>query len=102
VAYVEAMAAGIPALGASGEPGPEEIAAAGGGIELVPPGDPAALAARIERLLTDPDKLAALGAAARANVEAHFSWRRCGEQTYATYAQVAAGLLGGVGSSRQA
>ncbi|HEU4701410.1 MAG TPA: glycosyltransferase, partial [Conexibacter sp.] len=35
VAYVEAMAAGVPAIGARGEPGPEEIAAAGGGIRLV-------------------------------------------------------------------
>ncbi len=37
VAYVEAMAAGVPAIGARGEDGPEEIAAAGGGIELVAP-----------------------------------------------------------------
>jgi teichuronic acid biosynthesis glycosyltransferase TuaC len=29
VAYVEAMAAGVPAIGCRGEPGPEEIAAAG-------------------------------------------------------------------------
>jgi teichuronic acid biosynthesis glycosyltransferase TuaC len=102
VAYVEAMAAGIPALGASGEPGPDEIVAAGGGIELVPPGDPAALAAQIGRLLAEPDTFGALGAAARANVEAHFSWRGCGEQTYATYVEVAAGVRPGTGSSRQA
>ena len=38
VAYVEAMAHGVPAVGAAGEDGPEEIAAAGGGIELVPRG----------------------------------------------------------------
>src|SRR5439155_15904298 len=31
VAYVEAMAAGVPAIGCRGEPGPEEIAAAGDG-----------------------------------------------------------------------
>ena len=35
VAYVEAMAGGIPAIGCRGEAGPEEIAAAGGGIRLV-------------------------------------------------------------------
>ena len=35
VAYVEAMAAGIPAIGCRGEPGPEEIAAAGDGFMLV-------------------------------------------------------------------
>ncbi len=35
VAYIEAMAAGVPAIGCAGEPGPEEIAAAGEGIVLV-------------------------------------------------------------------
>ena len=47
MAYVEAMAAGVPAIGSRGEPGPEEIAAAGGGIRLVAPGDPEALAAEL-------------------------------------------------------
>ncbi len=51
VAYIEAMGAGVPALGCAGEDGPEEIAAAGGGIALVPPGDPEALADQIGRLL---------------------------------------------------
>ena len=40
VAYIEAMAAGIPAIGAAGEPGPAEIAAVGAGIELVSPRAP--------------------------------------------------------------
>jgi len=35
VAYIEAMAGGVPAIGCRGEDGPEEIAAAGGGIALV-------------------------------------------------------------------
>ena len=39
VAYVEAMAAGVPAVGCRGEDGPEEIADAGGGIVLVAPGE---------------------------------------------------------------
>ena len=38
VSYVEAMAAGVPAVGSRGEDGPEEIAAAGGGMELVATG----------------------------------------------------------------
>ena len=38
VAYIEAMAGGVPAIGCRGEPGPEEIAAAGDGFVLVPPG----------------------------------------------------------------
>jgi glycosyltransferase involved in cell wall biosynthesis len=85
VAYIEAMAAGIPAVGCLGEPGPEEIAAAGGGIELVPPCSPDALAERLRRLLGDRDERLRLGAAARATVEREFTWRRCGEQTVQAY-----------------
>jgi glycosyltransferase involved in cell wall biosynthesis len=85
VAYIEAMAAGIPAIGCAGEPGPAEIAAAGGGIELVPAEDPAALAACLRALIEDRDTRVALGAAARATVEREFTWRRCGEQTLAAY-----------------
>src|SRR5205807_151173 len=61
VAYVEAMAAAVPAIGCRGEDGPEEIAAAGGGIALVPAGDVPALAAQIDTLLRDPEDLQALG-----------------------------------------
>ena len=35
VAFVEAMAAGLPAIGSRGEGGPEDIAAAGAGMVLV-------------------------------------------------------------------
>ncbi len=62
VAYVEAMAGGLPAIGCRGEPGPEEIAAAGGGIRLVAPGDTEALADEIDALLADPAALRAAGA----------------------------------------
>ncbi len=53
VAYIEAMAGGVPAIGCRGEDGPEEIAAAGGGIVLVPARDVRALADRIDALLAD-------------------------------------------------
>jgi glycosyltransferase involved in cell wall biosynthesis len=82
VAYIEAMAAGVPAIGTRGEPGPEEIAASGGGITLVPAGDIEALAEAIRAVLADR---AALGAAARANVEAAFTWAQCGRATVAAY-----------------
>ena len=85
VAYVEAMAAGIPAIGCEGEPGPAEIAAAGGGIELVPPRSPAFLAERLRLLLTDGDARRALGALGRETVEREFTWPRCGKQTLAAY-----------------
>ena len=86
VAYVEAMAAGVPAIGCAGEAGPEEIAACGGGLSRVPPRDPAALAAELDRLLGDPDARVAQGAAARATVERCFTWERCGAATLAAYA----------------
>ncbi len=57
VAYVEAMAGGVPAIGCRGEPGPEEIAAAGDGLVLVPPGDIERLTQRIDELLSDPHRL---------------------------------------------
>jgi glycosyltransferase involved in cell wall biosynthesis len=88
VAYVEAMAAGTPAIGSRGEDGPEEIAAAGGGIELVPPRDPRALADTIESLLSDDRRLTALRRAARDTVSREFTWDRCGSETVEAYREV--------------
>ena len=85
VAYVEAMAAGLPAIGCRGEPGPEEIAAAGDGVMLVPPGDIERLTQRIDELLSDPQRLREAAQRARATVAAQFTWERCGEQTLAAY-----------------
>jgi glycosyltransferase involved in cell wall biosynthesis len=84
VAYVEAMAAGMPAIGRTGEPGPEEIAALGGGM-LRTTGDD--LPAVIRRAL---DEREALGRAARETVLAHFTWERCGRATVAAYESVLA------------
>jgi glycosyltransferase involved in cell wall biosynthesis len=99
VAYVEALAHGVPAIGCAGESGPEEIVALGGrpdgaggpsesgsGMLLVPPRDPAALAAAIERAIADPT----LPEAARATAAAHFGWAACGAATVATYEAVLA------------
>jgi teichuronic acid biosynthesis glycosyltransferase TuaC len=91
VAYAEAMAGGVPAIGSRGEDGPEEIAAAGGGIELVAPGDPSALAERIDALLSDPAHLSALRDAARETVAREFTWERCGRETVAAYEEVLRG-----------
>jgi teichuronic acid biosynthesis glycosyltransferase TuaC len=85
VAYLEAMAGAVPAIGCRGEPGPEEIAAAGGGLRLVPPGDPEALATELRALLDDANWRRELGEAARATVEAGFTWERCGRATVAAY-----------------
>jgi glycosyltransferase involved in cell wall biosynthesis len=85
VAYVEAMAGAVPAIGCRGEPGPEEIAAAGGGLRLVAPGDPEALAAELRALLDEPGWRRELGDAARATVETAFTWEQCGRATVAAY-----------------
>jgi glycosyltransferase involved in cell wall biosynthesis len=82
VAYVEAMAGGLPAIGARGEGGPEDIAAAGEGMVLVPREDPSALAGAIAACLRDRERL---GVTARATVERAFTWERCGQQTLAAY-----------------
>ena len=85
VAYVEAMAAGLPAIASRGEGGPEDIAAAGDGISLIRPDDHRALAAEIEYQLADPAALERRGLAARETVQRHFTWARCGERTVAAY-----------------
>jgi glycosyltransferase involved in cell wall biosynthesis len=85
VAYIEAMAGGVPAIGCRGEPGPEEIAAAGDGLVLVPPGDIERLTQRIDELLSDPHRLHEIRQRARATVMASFTWERCGRQTIDAY-----------------
>jgi teichuronic acid biosynthesis glycosyltransferase TuaC len=101
VAYVEAMAGGVPAIGCRGEDGPEEIAAAGGGMVLVPRGNPEALTAEIDALLGDPDRRAGLGREARATVRAAFTWERCGRETVAAYEAAVAGEPRGHSETRQ-
>ncbi|MEN3283422.1 MAG: teichuronic acid biosynthesis glycosyltransferase TuaC [Solirubrobacteraceae bacterium] len=85
VVYVEAMAAGLPTIGARGEAGPQEIAAAGDGLRLVAPGDVEALAAEIEGLITDSQYAMELGEAARETVRRAFTWEACGRATVAAY-----------------
>lgn len=85
VAYVEALACGLPAIGCRREGGPEEIAGYGAGMLLVPPRDPDALAEEIAGLLSEPDRLATLSEAAREVAAAEFSWKRCGRATVEAY-----------------
>lgn len=94
VAFVEAMAAGLPAIGSRGEGGPEDIAAAGEGMVLVEPGDAGSLAAEIRRLNGDRNELRRLGDAARATVAASFTWARCGQETVSAYREALASRAG--------
>ena len=88
VAYIEAMAGGVPAIGCRGEDGPEEIAGAGGGIVLVPARDVRALADRIDALLADRPSLEALASSRVRRSQREFTWDRCGAQTVAAYEHV--------------
>jgi glycosyltransferase involved in cell wall biosynthesis len=85
VAYIEALACGLPAIGCRREGGPEEIATYGGGMLLVPPRDPDALAECIGELLANEERLAELSAAARRTAAREFSWERCGRATVQAY-----------------
>jgi glycosyltransferase involved in cell wall biosynthesis len=84
-AYLEAMAAGVPVIGCRGEDGPEEIAAAGGGIRLVAPAEPEALAAELAAILDERRWRHELGDAARRTVAEQFTWPACGRATVAAY-----------------
>ena len=85
VAYIEAMAGGVPAIGCATEPGPQEIVAAGpGGILLVPPLDPPTLAETIAAALADERQRAM----ARRTVEQAFTWARTGAETVDAYRSV--------------
>lgn len=88
VAHVEAMAAGLPAIGGEGT-GAEDIAAAGEGMTLVPPGDVTAIARAIERLVVDEAGRERLGEAARRTAAERFSWSRNADETLALYEEVA-------------
>ncbi|HEX6372434.1 MAG TPA: glycogen synthase [Longimicrobium sp.] len=85
---VASAVGGIPEIVVPGETGVlVPIEAQGGGS--VEPRDPEAfsraLADAVNALMDDPDRRAAMGRAARARVEAHFSWRAIAQQTLAFY-----------------
>jgi glycosyltransferase involved in cell wall biosynthesis len=72
IAVIEAMAVRLPVVAARIGGIPEVVEDGGTGC-LVPPGDVAALAAVLERLVGDPALVARLGAAGQARVQAQFT-----------------------------
>lgn len=74
VAYMEAMSLGVPTIGTNAGGVPEIIDDGVHGI-LVPPHDPPALAAAIERLADDPALRERLGKAGREKIVAEFDAR---------------------------
>ena len=87
---------GLVALEATAAGAPVAVADVGGLAEIVAdgrtglrfaPGTPAALAAAVDRLLTDPALGRRLAAAARAELATEYAWPVVAERTIATYDQ---------------
>jgi L-malate glycosyltransferase len=74
-AVLEAMATGLPIV-ASAVGGILELIADDGTGLLVPPGDPASLAARLCELMADPSRAERLGGAARREARSRYSFER--------------------------
>ena len=70
-ALIEALGMGMPIV-ASDIPALREVVREGVNADLVPPGDPVALAEAISRLLSDPNRLRRYGAASRSIFDAEF------------------------------
>jgi MMP alpha-(1->4)-mannosyltransferase len=85
---IEAMACRVPVVATTAGALPEVAGTSGEAAVLVPPGDAGALATAIGKLLDDPDRRRAIGAAARARVEQAFTWRSTAEATVAEYKRV--------------
>jgi glycosyltransferase involved in cell wall biosynthesis len=86
ISFLEAMAHGLPCVGADVCAIPEIVRDGRTGL-LVPPGDPGALADAVEVLLGDPGRAGAMGRAGRAAVEAHFTWEATAARIVAALAE---------------
>ena len=85
---VEAMACGTPVIGAD-VGGIRYTVADGVTGFLVPPRDPAALAARLDQLRRDPALARRMGEAGLARARAEFTWRGVGDSLAQIYARAA-------------
>jgi glycosyltransferase involved in cell wall biosynthesis len=81
---LEAMATGIPVV-ASAVGGIPEALTDGTEGTLVPPGDPARLAAALRRLLADEQLRRRMGEAGVARISARFTWRRAAQDYIGLY-----------------
>lgn len=85
---LEAMACGRPVV-ATAVSGALDVIQPGENGLLVPPHDPAEMAAAILRLLADPALAERLGRAARRTVEERYSWEKVGSRYLQLYQQLA-------------
>ncbi len=87
---LEAMAVGLAVIGTA-VPGTREAVQDGVTGRLVPPRDPAALAAALVELLSDPGTAARWGAAARRRYQECFTAARMAQRTATVYQELLAG-----------
>ena len=88
IVYTEAMSQGTPVIACRGE-GPEDFIGDGVSGLLVPPRDPAALAAALERLLGDAEAAQRMGEAGRRAVTG-LTWQRSAAALVGVYDDVLA------------
>ena len=93
VSVLEAMAAERPVVATAVGGTDEAVIDEETGL-LVPPGDPAALAAAVRRLRADPELARRLAAAGRARVEREFSVEATARAVMRVYDEVVAGSAG--------
>lgn len=84
LALVEAMARGCPVIASDAASLPEIVEPEASGL-LVPPNDPAAIGAALERLRGDLDLWRRLSAGARRRVEERFTWERVVDRCLEAY-----------------
>ncbi|HEV2147380.1 MAG TPA: glycosyltransferase [Longimicrobiaceae bacterium] len=88
IVQIEAMACGTPVVNTSLDSGVPYVSRDGETGLTVPPADPAALAAAVNRLLDDPDLRARLGRAGRTRVREEFSQEVMTERMLRLYREV--------------
>jgi glycosyltransferase involved in cell wall biosynthesis len=92
MAVLEAMAAGLPTVASDVGGIPELIVDCESGLR-VPPGDDAALAEALRRLLEDDELRARMGRAARERARNHFNLERTREEHLQLYESLLAGSV---------
>jgi D-inositol-3-phosphate glycosyltransferase len=86
---LEAMACGVPVVAAAVGGLRDTVVDQRTGLH-VPPKDPAAIAAALTALLSDPDLRRALGRAGEARAKSRYSWARVAAETERAYLQTLA------------
>lgn len=92
-ALIEALALGLPVV-ASDLPALREVVEPGANADLVPPGDPTALAAALVDLLADPERRARYGEASRRRFHDEFRGQAAIDRTLELLARIATRPIG--------